>query len=266
MGEAGMLPGDPVPPPGWASGMMGVAGSRSIPRHPHDGTVTSCHRQRALEDLAEGLAHDLKNQLTVVGAAVQLARGRDARGADDFLDRAWRAAMRAAGLVDEVLAYSRAVGMADGPQCSDLAVALETAVAGTWSYAARCGVALEMRFAVQQLPAVNCSPTGLRLLLVHLLRRSTDACCPGVHLVVEAGQCGSMATVAVQRVLPPSDLGADARQTGAESPHRGWVCDLDEVCALAEEVGAFCTARSSGPVVWMRVAESGVWDGGTGSG
>ena len=167
--------------------------------------------------------------------------------------------MRAAGLVDEVLAYARGGSMGDGSESSDLADVLETAVAGAWGHAARCGVALEMRSAVLRLPAVNCPPIGLRLLLVHLLRRSAEACSPGARLVAEADLCGSMATVAIHRVAPQGSSTAAARQGGREPSCIRWAGDLTDVCVLADEVGASCTEEPSGPVVWMRLAEIGAW-------
>lgn len=261
MAESGMVSEDRLPPSGRAPGRVGAPPQRPAARHVRDGVLTARPSPRALAELAEGLAHDLKNQLTVVGAAVQLARGRDAGDADDFLDRAWRAAMHAAGLVDEVLAYARGGGQDDGEQSSDLADALETAVAGAWGHAARCGVELEMRCATLRLPAVDCHPAGLRLLLVRLLRRSAEACGPGAHLLVEAGLRGSLATVAVHRILPQGACGCRAGQAGADAPHSCWAVDLSEVCALADEMGVACTSQSTGPVVWMRPAEVGAWGG-----
>lgn len=144
---------------------------------------TAYVQRLAVAELAEGIAHDLKNQLTVVAASVQLARGVADGGQHDLLERAWRAAMRAAQLMDEMLRYTHG-GFGTGVD-ADAAEALETAVAGAWGYCSARGVQLEMRLG-ESLPRVVGSAPALRVLLLHLLRWVADRCPPDGRLVAEA--------------------------------------------------------------------------------
>lgn len=176
-----------------------------------DGTPESeaMLQRLAVAELAEGIAHDLKNQLTVVAASVQLAKGVADGGRQDLLERAWRAAMRAARLMDEMLRYTH--GIRQAPDPVDAAEALETAVAGAWSYFAARGVQLEMRLD-GDLPRVVGSAPAVRVLLLHALRGGADRSAPRGRLVAQA----SVESAGVRiRLLPYDAAGQESHLGGA---------------------------------------------------
>ncbi len=217
-------------------------------------------RRLAMADLVEGLAHDLKNQLTVVAASVQLARGTAGEtSAADLLDRAFLAAMRAAGLLDEMLSYTRS-GATPRQAEADVGEALETAVAGAWSYCgARC-VDVEMCAALG-LPLVCAPPAALRVLFWRLLCYMADTVRPGVRLLVGAEPVDGSVALRV-RVRPPE------RSTAGTAPVAPLVSLAQEVPALpwpagsreggAEEAGTVGAAH--GATAESRAAY-GYWDG-----
>ncbi len=196
-------------------------------------------RRTAVADLAEGIAHDLKNQLTVVAASVQLARELPAGDRQDLLDRAWRSAMRAARLMDDMLRYTRGIGTADGD--ADACEALETAVAGAWGHCCGRGVHLEMRLE-PGLPRVAGSTSALRVLLLHMLRWSADQCPPDCRLVA-AAQAGP-GGISVQ--FRPAT--ADGQALAFPGSERGVPGDL---AALVVQTGAAVRVDASGPSVWL---------------
>jgi len=210
-------------------------------------------RRMAVAELAEGLAHDLKNQLTVVAASVQLARGMDPARREELLDRAWRSAMRAARLMDEMLRYTQGGGVDPG-EATDVAEAVETAVAGAWGYCGARGVPLEMRLDAG-LPAVRAGAPALRMLLLYLVRWSADHSPSGCRLVVRARTVHDAVVVRIRR-LRSSDavvaLGVRGDVPGRERRGTDWVV----VQALAEEVGAALEpGADGGPGVRLPVAD-----------
>ena len=208
----------------------------------------------ALIELAEGVAHDLKNQLTVVAASVQLARSSADQGRDDLLERAWRSAMRAAQLMDEIVRYSH--GDADpGVGAADAAEVLETAVAAVWGYGAKRDVALEMHPGVG-VPQVAGSAPALRVLLLHLLRAAVDRCPPESRLVVAAAAEGGGVSIRV-RLLDGVDRNP---RWPAGAPDRQALLQ-----ALAHQAGA--TLVEDGPWSALQLpAVSRAWEDGSGAG
>ena len=179
-------------------------------------------RRLAMADLVEGLAHDLKNQLTVVAASVQLARGTAAEtSAADLLDRAFLAAMRAAGLLDEMLSYTRS-GVAPRQAEAEVGEALETAVAAAWSYCGARGVDVEMCAALG-LPRVCAAPAALRVLFWRLLCYMADTVRPGVRLLVGAEPADGAVAFRV-RVCPAERAAAGAPRVSLahETPAVPW--------------------------------------------
>lgn len=208
----------------------------------------------ALVELAEGVAHDLKNQLTVVAASVQLARSSAGQGRDDLLERAWRSAMRAAQLMDEIVRYSH--GEADpGAGPADAAEVLETAVAAVWGYGAKRDVALEMHPGVG-MPQVAGSAPALRVLLLHLLRAAVDRCPPESRLVAEAASEGRGVSIRL-RLQGAAD---HKRLLLADAPDRQTLLQ-----ALAHQAGA--TLVEDGPWSALQLpAASRAWEDGSGAG
>jgi hypothetical protein len=180
----------------------------------------------ALVELAEGIAHDLKNQLTIVAASVQLAREMGPERRPELLDRAWRSAMRAARLMDDMLQYARGGRAPTGE--ADVGEALETAVAGALGDLAARSVELEMR-TEPGLPPAAVGPAALRLLLLHWLRWAASGLPPGTRLVASAAPWEGGIAVDLQAVAPsgreelpspaevqvPAALQALAAQVGA---------------------------------------------------
>lgn len=234
-------------------------------------------RRLAMADLAEGLAHDLKNQLTVVAASVQLARTPCSDPlSQDFLDRAFRATMRAARLLDEMLSYTRASG---APQeiDADLAEALETAVAAAWSHCSARSVDVVLPSAVE-VPRVAAPPVALRVLLWRLLCHIADRARPGGCLFTEAVVTDD--GVGLWVCLRPSE-GDEARDapgvctrqdvqtagagtlgevggSGSGGPGPGTL-DADEAAviqALAAQAGATLRWESGGASLWLETART----------
>jgi len=204
-------------------------------------------RRLAVAELAEGLAHDLKNQLTVVAASVQLARDVPGSGRDELLERAWRSAMRAARLMDEMLRYAQ--GGACAEDDVDACEALETAVAGAWGYCGARGVQLEMRLE-SGLPRVRGAAPALRILLLHLLRWVGDRCPAECRLVAEASVRHGGVTV---RLIARSadNVEVEVAPVGGQDAE-GLAASVLE--ALAAEVGAVLDLGPSGPSAWLRPA------------
>jgi hypothetical protein len=149
-------------------------------------------RRLAAVDMAEGVAHDVKNQLTVVVAAVQMVSDRVPPEQAALLERASHCAMRAAQLMDELL---RAARDAEAPPAAtDVASALETAVAGAWGYCAARGVRLEMRLD-PGLTTVAAPGGELRLLLLHAIRWLADLCPAETYLTADASPAGRGAAI-----------------------------------------------------------------------
>lgn len=166
--------------------------------HPEMGDRRLLQRLAAV-DLAEGIAHDVKNQLTVVVAALHMVSQRVGPAEAELLSRARGSAMRAAELMDELVRYAREPGGVEGG--ADVAAALETAVAGCWGYSGARGVRLEMRVA-DPLPAVTTAAPLLRLLLVHAIRWVTDWSPADARLVAEAAPAGNGIAIRLQASAP----------------------------------------------------------------
>jgi signal transduction histidine kinase len=199
-------------------------------------------RRLAVADLAEGLAHDLRNQLTVVAASIQMARDGLAEGLDgDLLDRAWRSAMRAARLVDDLLRYCEGDDVGTG--AADPAEALESAVAGAWRHCASRRVRLEMR-AAEQLPRVRGPAPAVSVLFLYMLRAVADRCPAGGVLVAEVVAEGPD-VVLYLRALPE---GGAPRQDPEAMP-RTEPADAEMLYALAREVGAQLDLAAPAPQV-----------------
>jgi signal transduction histidine kinase len=193
---------------------------------PAPGSAADLARRIAAAELAEGLAHDLRNQLTVVATAVQIAREALTGGLEaELLDRAWHSAMRAARLLDELLRYCDGDDGDGG--ASDPAEALESAVAGAWRYCAARRVRLEMR-AAAGLPSVRGPAPAVRVLFLYLLREAAGRCSPGAVLVAEAVPDGGDVLLRVR-----AEPGA---ATPTPLPESGPEAEMLE--ALAREVGA----------------------------
>jgi|GEM_PF-5433694 len=223
---------------------------------------TAYVQRLAVAELAEGIAHDLKNQLTVVAASVQLARGVAEGGQNDLLERAWRAAMRAAHLMDEMLRYTHGSfgTMAD----ADAGEALETAVAGAWGYCSARGVQLEMRLGAS-LPRVVGSAPALRVLLLHTLRWVADRCPPEGRLVAEA--CSDDRGVSIQMHF----LDAEGREcmlgnrvVGVAAAGAG--IEVAVLQALANQAGVRLAHEGTYPVLLLHASAGAVrgWEGGPG--
>ena len=226
-----------------ATGPLPAAAERPHPALPYGGSCpppvsgADLARRIAAAELAEGLAHDLRNQLTVVAAAVQLARDTLAGGLEaELLDRAWNSAMRAAGLLDDLLRYCG--GEEGDGAAADPAEALESAVAGAWRYCAAHRVRLEMR-AAAGLPAVRGQAPAVRVLFLYLLREAARRCPPGAVLVAEAVADGRDVLLRVR--TEPGDMAPKA------PPEAG--PDAEMLEALALEVGAALDLATSTPQV-----------------
>lgn len=199
-------------------------------------------RRTAVAELAEGIAHDLKNQLTVVAASIQLAKDTNGGERHDLLERAWRSAMRAARLMDDMLRYARGTEPVSGE--ANAGEALETAIAGAWGYCGARRVHLEMRLE-PDLPRVVGSAPALRVFLLHVLRWSADLSPPDCHLVVLAAP--AHAGVSIHIHAAPAD-GDGLRFPGSS-------CGVPaEIAALAAQTGAVLDVDSQGPCVWLRSA------------
>lgn len=204
----------------------------------------------AVAELAEGLAHDLRNQLTVVAASVQLARELSlSREQRQLLDRAWRSAMRSAGLVDDMLRYAE--GDWEAAE-ADAAEVLETAVAGAWRHCASLHVRLEMR-AAQELPAVSGPPAALRLFLLSLLRNAAEHCPAGTRVIAQVAADGREAVL-----FRIEAVAADGRPVALPLAERGSGAREDGVGlhALAEQLGATLDLAASSPTVRFAVLQS----------
>ena len=200
-------------------------------------------RRTAVAELAEGIAHDLKNQLTVVAASVQLARDTGAGERQDLLDRAWRSAMRAARLMDDMLRYTRGAEPVAGD--ADAGEALETAIAAAWGYCGGRRVHLEMR-AEPDLPRVAGSASALRVLLLHLLRWAADLSPSNCRLVAAAARAGYGIGISIRNA---DEVGAILAFSEAV---RVVPADL---AALAAQTGAALNLGPQGLCVWLRLAE-----------
>ena len=197
-------------------------------------------RRLAAVDMADGIAHDVKNQLTVVVAAVQMVSQR-ASGADaELLLRARNAAMRAGELMDELVgaACRSAVGG------TDVGSALETAVAAGWAYCGARGVRLEMRLAGSLAPAAVPGP-AIRLLLLHAIRWVADACPTDALVVAEALAAGHGAAVRLRVEGPEWD-----------GP-REWP---PEIRALAEDAGVRLGIAGGVPTLYLVSAADTPWE------
>ena len=202
-------------------------------------------RRTAVAELAEGIAHDLKNQLTVVAASVQLARDTGAGERQDLLDRAWRSAMRAARLMDDMLRYTRGADPVCGD--ADAGEALETAIAAAWGYCGGRHVHLEMR-SEPDLPRVAGSASALRVLLLHLLRWAADLSPANCRLIASAARVGDGIGISIS-IRTADEAGATLAFTEAIRAVPG------EIVALAAQTGAVLDPAPQGPCVWLRLAE-----------
>ena len=216
----------------------------------------------AVAELAEGIAHDLNNQLTVVVASVQLARAAAEGVQSDLLERAWRGAMRAAHLMDEMLRYTHG---SRGPSTdADAAEALETAVAGAWAYCSARGVHLEMR-QDPDLPRVVGCASALRVLVLHLLRWVVDRCPPESRLVAEA--CANGGDVSI-RMHSLDVLGRECMlrsRAGVLAPMDSGI-ESAVLQALANQAGVRLAHEGACPELLLRAATgpSRQWEGGLG--
>ncbi len=194
-------------------------------------------RRLAVVDMAEGAAHDLKNQLTVVVTAVQMVREHVAAEDAALLDRAVHAAMRAASQMDELLRLARGSGA--NAERADVTTALETAVAGTWGYCAARGVQLELR-AAADLPLVAGSLAGIQLVLLHSIRAIADRLAADSRLVAEAVPHGAGVAVLLRA------LNRQGQEVGASNPP--WPASLRE---LATDAGLRLGQRANLPAVYL---------------
>jgi len=244
----------PVWPAGWTGEPAvgdGCAAGGAADAPLREGTAFV--QRLAVAELAEGIAHDLKNQLTVVAASVQLARGVAERGQDDLLARAWRAAMRAAQLMDEMLRYTH--GGAEPGVDADAAEVLETAVAGAWGYCGALGVQLEMRLAAD-LPRVAGSAPALRVVLLHALRWIADRCPAGGRLIAEARAADPGVNVRL-RVLDAAGNGfaPGSRADNGASTAAGGAMEWAMLQALARQAGARLADAGDCPALLLRAGD-----------
>jgi hypothetical protein len=210
-------------------------------------------RRLAVAELAEGLAHDLKNQLTVVAASVQLARDLGGGGREELLERAWQSAMRAARLMDEMLRYTQGVLSPEGD--ADAYEALETAVAGAWGYCGSRRVQLEMR-PQPSLPRVHGAGPALRILLLYLLRWVADRCPPESRLVAEASVADGGVVMRMHALAADGGLVAVAPSAGAEEPPGGGEHSVRVLQALATEAQVSLDLSAATPVVRLEPAHA----------
>lgn len=181
-----------APPLTWAE-VSDLSGSAEFREGPLAGLDRSAleHaliRRLAAVDMAEGIAHDVKNQLTVVVAAVQMVGQRVPPEQAELLRRARNCAMRAAELMDELVRFAR--DAATVSESVDAAAALETAVAGSWGYCGARGVRLELRVPAA-LPQVAAPGAELRLLLLHAIRWLAGESPANARLIVEGAPAGN---------------------------------------------------------------------------
>ena len=200
-------------------------------------------RRLAAVDMAEGIAHDVKNQLTVVVAAVQLVAQRVPPEQAELLRRARNCAMRAAELMDELVRYAR--DSARGGGAVDVASALETAVAGTWAFCASRGVRLELRVPAV-LPQVVLPGADLPLLLVHAIRWLAGAAPANVRLVAEAVPAGTGVSV---RFLAEVE-------GGAAPAFDRWP---EALSCLARDSGVRVGAEAGAPTLYIAPEPDPVW-------
>jgi hypothetical protein len=226
----------------------GLVGGAVVPDDP-----AGWARRLAVVDLVEGLVHDLKNQLTVAAAALQLARATASEArVEVILERGFDAVMRAGSLVDEMLRYARRSSA--GPVAADAREALETAVASAWHRCRSRGVGLELR-AADELPPVRVPGSALRLVLWRVLVALTEGAPPGTRLVADAWWAGDQVTLGLRVQPPPEPAGAEAAAAaGSEDGVVPWETQVIE--ALAQEAGVRLAWRPDGVDVVVQAAEA----------
>lgn len=214
--------------------------------------VDLAHRL-ALVDLAGGIAHEVKNQLTVVTASIQLARGSAnlSVSGEYLLGRAWAAAMRAASLVDDMLVYAQG-SAGDRGEGADVSEAVESAVAELWDAFAGLDVRLEMQ--TTAMPRVAVGGAALRVLVAHMLRLAAEAVRPGTSVVVDAVRDGE--TVRVRLRSPEAPQGRAAHPEAAAGHHAGEPSAWEVTVNLAREVGATLERDMGWPALVLPIRTS----------
>lgn len=204
-------------------------------------------RRLALADLAAGMAHEVKNQLTVVAVSIQMAL--QGVGPDPaMLQNAWTAAMRAAALMDEILDYTRGTAVREGAG-ADVAEAVESAVAGMWDAFTARQVRLEMAPLPQSL-VVAVRPAALRVMITQMLALAVQAMPPGTCVLVDAVKDGEQVRVMLAGDVAPLALRAEAASREAVS-HSAWEITV----TLARQAGAVLQREEGWPILVLPIKQ-----------
>ncbi len=204
-------------------------------------------RRLALADLAAGMAHEVKNQLTVVAMSIQMAL--QGVGPDPaMLQNAWSAAMRAAALVDEILDYTRGTAVREGAGAG-VAEAVESAVAGMWDTFTARQVRLEMAPVPQSL-VVAVRPAALRVMITQMLELAVQAMPPGTCVVVDAVQDVDQVRVMLAGNTAPVPFWAEAASRDAV-PRSAW----EIMVTLACQAGAVLQREEGWPILVLPIKQ-----------
>jgi PAS domain S-box-containing protein len=144
-------------------------------RQESDAALRQAQKMEAVGQLTGGIAHDFNNMLTGILSALDLIRMRMATGnlekVDRFLDIASTSALRAAGLTQRLLAFSRRQSLdATSLDAGQLIVGLQELLSST------LGEQIRLRFEIAQgLPAVLVDANQLESALLNLAINARDA-------------------------------------------------------------------------------------------
>jgi PAS domain S-box-containing protein len=153
-------------------------------RRESDAALRQAQKMEAVGQLTGGIAHDFNNMLTGILSAIDLIRMRLAAGnmdkVDRFLEIASTSALRAAGLTQRLLAFSRRQSLdATSLDVGKLIVGLHELLAGT------LGEQIRLRFEIAPgVPAVLVDSNQLESALLNLAINARDAMPGGGELCI----------------------------------------------------------------------------------
>jgi signal transduction histidine kinase len=164
----------------------------------HDELVRS-ERLAAVGRVASGLAHEIGNQLALVGYAEALRDQAGQRGdaqAAEFADVIIAAQRRLAGLVDEIKDFARGAAAQYLREPGDLAAAVEEAL-GILRFDADVKTR-QLTLLVKQRPIVRLHRGKIAQVVVNLVRNAAQASTPNGEVAVTVDQLDGQAVVQVR--------------------------------------------------------------------
>lgn len=191
--------------------------------------VAEQNRLRTMVDMARGLAHDFRNQLTLMGTYLDLVELHDPQASDvePLARQAWQTALK---LASTLLQPTAAAGR---PQW----VSVQSLVGPSAAWARSQG--MEMRVSLPADPPIWGDPTTLAQMLDNLIRNAVEASPGGSLIMIEgsADQNGLTLHITDQGVGIPIELQEHIFEPGVTTKPTGHGLGLATVHRIASGLG-----------------------------